>query len=105
MITRVWHGRTTLENADAYLAFLLDQGTKEYRETPGNLSIKVWRRKEADCCHFFTVTEWESIEAIKKFSGEEYWKSVYYPEDQGILLEFEEKVNHYESFPVDKNNS
>jgi heme-degrading monooxygenase HmoA len=102
MITRIWHGRTSLQNADNYLKFLLTDGTNGYRLTPGNLSIKVWSRKEKDCCHFYTVTEWESLDAIKLFAGENYEKAVYYPEDKGILLEFEENVYHYESYDVTK---
>ena len=100
MITRVWHGRTALKHADSYLNFLLNKGTKEYRETPGNISIKIWFKKEDDCCHFYTVTEWESLDAIIQFAGDEYWKAVYYPEDKGILLEFEETVNHYDTCTV-----
>ena len=100
MITRIWHGRTNVEHADSYLHFLLNEGTMEYRQTPGNISTRVWRRIETDCCHFYTITEWESIEAIKRFAGEDYAKAVYYPQDEGILLEFEEKVNHYECFTL-----
>ncbi|HEY5745222.1 MAG TPA: antibiotic biosynthesis monooxygenase [Chryseolinea sp.] len=100
MITRIWHGRTALKNAASYLQFLLHEGTREYLQTPGNLSVKVWQKMEADCCHFWTVTEWTDIEAIKKFAGEDYGKAKYYPEDEGILLEFEEGVEHCESFVV-----
>jgi heme-degrading monooxygenase HmoA len=100
MITRVWHGRTTVKQADSYLQFLLNNGTKEYRQTSGNISIKIWRKIEADCCHFYTVTEWKSLEAVKLFAGEDYEKAVYYPEDKGVLLEFEEKVRHYENYDV-----
>jgi len=96
MITRIWHGRTSLQHADSYLDFLLNDGTREYRETQGNLSIKVWRRKEHDCCHFYTVTEWESLEAVKRFAGEDYEKAVYYPEDERYLLEKLPFVEHYE---------
>ena len=98
MITRVWHGRTTPENAENYLQFLLNEGTKEYWQTNGILSVKIWQRKEEDCCHFWTVTEWINIEAIKGFAGEDYERAKYYPEDIGILLEFEEKVIHYETY-------
>src|ERR1700704_1724883 len=100
MITRIWHGRTNLQHAESYLHFLLTDGTKEYSETEGNLSVKVWRQKEQDCCHFWTVTEWTDIEAIKAFAGEDHEKAKYYPQDNGILLEFEEKANHYESWSV-----
>ena len=102
MITRIWHGITTPSDAEHYLRFLLTDGTKEYRQTTGNLSVKVWSRKEKDCCHFYTVTEWKNLEAIKKFAGEDYEKAVYYPEDKGILLEFEETVQHFESYDVSK---
>ncbi len=97
MITRVWHGRTNLENADNYLNFLLHDGTKEYLQTEGNLSVKVWQYKEPDCCHFYTVTEWTDIEAIKRFAGNDYEKAKYYPQDADTLLEFEETVSHYET--------
>lgn len=100
MITRTWHGKTHIKDADTYLQFLVTEGTKEYRETPGNLSIRVWQKKENEVCHFWTVTEWKDIESIKAFAGEDYEKAVYYPFDRGMLLEFEEKVNHYEAFVV-----
>lgn len=100
MITRVWHGRTRLSHADSYLQFLLTKGTSDYKKVNGNISVRVWRRIDTDCAHFYTVTEWDNIDSIKKFAGEQYDKAVYYPEDQGILLEFEEHVTHYDSFQV-----
>lgn len=100
MITRTWHGKTSIQDADRYLKFLLTEGTREYKETPGNISIRVWRRKESDVCHFWTVTEWTDVGSIKAFAGEEYEKAKYYAFDQGILLEFEEHVLHYESFVI-----
>ncbi len=98
MITRIWHGRTSLQNADRYLQFLFHDGTKEYWQTKGIFSVKIWQQKTKDCCHFWTVTEWKNVECIKGFAGEDYEKAKYYPQDKGILLEFEEKVQHYETF-------
>lgn len=100
MITRTWHGKTRSRDADVYLKFLLTEGTKEYRATPGNLSVRVWRSKENDVCHFWTVTEWTDIASIRAFAGEDYQKAKYYPFDHGMLLEFEEHVQHYESFAL-----
>src|ERR1700716_360881 len=105
MITRIWHGRTSLANADYYLQFLLNVGTREYLQAEGNLSVKIWQSKEPNCCHFWTVTEWIDYEAIKGFAGEEYAKAKYYPQDYGILLEFEDKVLHYETFGVSSSSS
>ena len=100
MITRIWHGKTKKTQAKKYLAFLLNKGTAEYRETPGNLSVKVWQKPGENECHFYTVTEWEDLEAIKRFAGPHYEKAVYYPEDEGVLLEFEDLVKHYKTFDV-----
>ena len=100
MITRTWHGRTALSDADRYLEFLLTDGTREYLSTPGNISVRVWQRRENDVCHFWTVTEWDDLESVKAFAGEDHEKAKYYPFDNGMLLEFEERVLHYESFAV-----
>ena len=100
MITRIWHGRTNPQNSEGYLQFLLTKGTDEYLETSGNLSVKVWERKKPEYTDFWTVTEWNDPEAIKLFAGNDYEKAKYYPEDEGILLEFEENVDHYQCHDV-----
>ena len=96
-ITRIWHGITKAEHADEYLKFVEDSGMKEYRAVKGNLSAKILRRIEEEVCHFLTVTEWDSYESIKIFAGEDFEKAKYYPGDEKYLLEFEEKVKHYET--------
>ena len=97
-ITRTWHGRTRTEHADEYLEFLERSGVPDYAKTEGNLSVKILRRIEGDVCHFWTVTEWDSVESMKKFAGEDFEKAKYYPEDRNYLLEFEPTVTHYETF-------
>ncbi|NUQ83685.1 MAG: antibiotic biosynthesis monooxygenase [Anaerolineales bacterium] len=96
MIARIWHGITPASKADQYVEFLNRTGVKDYRATEGNLATYVLRRVEGNQAHFLTLTFWDSVESIKKFAGEEYEKARYYPEDSDYLLEFEEKVAHYE---------
>jgi len=98
IITRTWHGRTRAQDADRYLDYLNRSGIAGYLATPGNLSVEVWRRIEGDVCHFHTVTKWESLESIRAFAGEDIAKARYYPEDADFLLEFEEHVQHFETF-------
>jgi len=97
-ITRIWHGVVNAEKADEYLKYVEETGILQYKNTPGNLSTKILRKKDQEICHFFTVTEWDSYESIRKFAGDDYEKAKYYPEDKRFLLEFEENVNHYETF-------
>jgi uncharacterized damage-inducible protein DinB/heme-degrading monooxygenase HmoA len=100
MITRIWHGKTKPENEELYLKFLLQEGTDEYRQTEGNLSAKVWRKRDESSCHFWTVTEWDNLDSVKAFAGDDFEKAKYYPADDGMLVEFEEHVNHYEGYDV-----
>ena len=96
MIMRIWRGVTPAEKADAYLAYLQETGIKEYRATPGNLSVQVVRRISEERAEFLTITLWDSWEAIRRFAGENVDTPVYYPEDDAYLIEREPKVVHYE---------
>ncbi len=98
MITRIWHGKTTSKDADTYLEYIQRTGLKDYLATAGIISAKILRKIDGDICHFYTVTEWKDIESIIDFAGNDYEKAKYYPEDKQYLLEFEDIVNHYETF-------
>jgi len=102
IITRIWHGKTQSEYSDQYLKYIQETGLRDYLNTPGNLSAKVLRRIEGNICHFWTLTEWQDIESIKKFAGKDIEKARYYPEDKEFLLEFEDNVIHCETFIATK---
>ncbi len=98
MIARIWHGRTALDKADEYLAFLNERALPDYRGTAGNLGAFVLRRIDGDVAHFLTVSHWESLGAIEAFAGAEVLRAKYYSEDVNFLLEFEPYVEHYELY-------
>ena len=96
MIARIWHGMTSAADADEYFKFVCDRAIPDYKSTEGNRGAFVLRRVEKSSAHFLTLSFWDSIESIKRFAGENYERAKYYPEDKGFLLEFEERVRHYE---------
>ncbi len=98
MITRIWHDKTNANIADTYLEYVQKTGLKDYLATAGNISAKILRKIDGEICHFYTITEWKDMESIINFAGNGYEKARYYPEDKKYLLEFEEAVNHYETF-------
>ena len=98
LITRIWHGITPANKADAYLKYIQETGVRDYKSTPGNLSVQIWKRIEGEQAHFWTVTTWNSFDDIKKFAGEDFEQARYYPEDKEFLLEFEPRVLHCETF-------
>ncbi len=98
MIARIWHGRTSAKYYQAYTTFLKERAIPDYSNTEGFIRLIFLRALRNGVGHFTLITFWENIEAIKKFAGEEYEKAKYYPEDEDYLLEFEERVEHYEVF-------
>lgn len=96
MIARFWHGVTLAEKADEYLEYLNKTGVSDYKATPGNLGVFVFRRTEDNKAHFLLFTLWDSYESIKRFAGDDFEKARYYPDDTRWLLELEPNVIHYE---------
>ncbi|MCA9903935.1 MAG: antibiotic biosynthesis monooxygenase [Anaerolineae bacterium] len=102
MIARLWHGVTRSEDADEYYDYLKRTGLSDYRAIKGNMGVQVLRKIDGDQAHFLLITHWESVEAIKRFAGDDYTRARYYPEDTRYLLELEEHVEHYEILDMDK---
>ncbi|HAS47218.1 MAG TPA: antibiotic biosynthesis monooxygenase [Microscillaceae bacterium] len=98
MIARIWHGITKAEHYDEYTDFMKLVAIPDYKKTAGFIKLSFLRRLEGDIAHFNLITYWENLEVIKNFAGDDYGIAKYYPRDKDYLLEFEEKVIHYEVF-------
>ena len=95
VIVRTWHGRTRLADGDAYEAFMRERAAPDYASVDGLIQLYFTRRDEDDVAHFLLITIWESIEAVRKFAGEDPGVAKYYPEDDKYLLEKEaSSLNH-----------
>ena len=95
MILRTWHGRTTLEDADAYERFMIERAAPDYGSVDGLLRTVFTRRDEGEVAHFLLVTVWEDMDAVRRFAGDDPAKAKYYPEDDRYLLEKEsDSLNH-----------
>ena len=98
MIARIWHGKTSITNFEAYTEFLKQVAIPDYQKTAGFIKLSFLRNIKGDEGHFTLITYWENIEVIKNFAGTDFKKAKYYPEDADFLLEFEEHVEHFEVF-------
>jgi heme-degrading monooxygenase HmoA len=98
MIARAWHGKVSVNNYEAYTKLLEEIAIPDYKETNGFRGLLFLRNIVNNEGHFNLITYWENYEVIKNFAGEDIEKAKYYPEDNNFLLEFEEKVQHYEIF-------
>jgi hypothetical protein len=98
MIARIWHGWTSLENADAYEALLMQEifvGIQN-RKIGGFLGIELLRRGLDTEVEFITIMSFDSISAVRVFAGEDYEAAVVPPKARALLKRFDERSQHYE---------
>lgn len=96
LIARVWHGAVPAPKGEAYTAYLEKTGVTECRATPGNRGVTVLRRTAGGETHFLFISFWDSMDAIRRFAGDDVERAHYYPEDREYLLALEPTVTHYE---------
>lgn len=100
MISRIWHGKTHIDQGDTYFQVLLKTGAKDYAEAPGIHNVQILRLNQGLEAHFWMITKWENIQAIAQFVGTEFEMAQYYPIDEEYLLEKEASVIHCQHFPI-----
>jgi heme-degrading monooxygenase HmoA len=97
MIARIWRGWTARDQADAYVAYMKDTGMAAYAATPGNLDAYMLRRDLDDGrTEFVMVTLWASMEAVRRFAGDQPERAVFYPRDDAFLVDREVTVTHFD---------
>src|SRR5690606_17126456 len=98
MIKRVWHGYTTPERADEYERLLRSEVMKEIegKNIPGLTRFEVLRRSLENETEFVTIMEFDTLESVKTFAGEDY-EACYVPDAaRAVLKRFDECSQHYE---------
>ena len=98
MVSRVWHGYTTPENADVYENLLKTRifpGIAA-KKVPGYREIQLFRRSYRDEVEFVTVMWFDSLDAVKAFAGADYEHAYVPPEAREVLARYDERSQHYE---------
>ena len=96
MIARVWHGRTTQENAAAYEELLGTTILPGIDRVRGFRGAELFRRSLGDEVEFMTVTRFDSLAAVREFAGEDYERAVISDEAHRLLSRVDERVAVYE---------
>lgn len=98
MISRIWHGWTTPENADRYEALLKDEifVSFEERQIAGYRGIHLLRRDLGDEVEFVTIMWFDSLDAVRVFAGEDYEVAVVPPKARAVLSRFDAHSQHYQ---------
>jgi heme-degrading monooxygenase HmoA len=98
LICRLWRGWTSTENAAAYEAIVRGEVIPgiEARAIPGFRHIDLMRRDLGDEVEFQTLMWFDSLDAIKAFTGEDYAVSHVPASAQSVLTRFDERAAHFE---------
>lgn len=98
MIARIWHGYTSIENADKYENLLIEEIFPEIENKviKGYKGAQLLKRDLETEVEFTTIIWFENIDSVKSFIGENY-EEVYVPEKaREILSRFDQKAVHHE---------
>jgi heme-degrading monooxygenase HmoA len=96
MISRQWKGIAKPGQADNYIEHLKTETFPQIAKIPGFVNASIMTRKVPKGTEFLVVTTWESIEAIKRFAGEDAEVAVVPDVVQEMMVEYDERVVHYE---------
>ncbi len=98
MIARIWHGYTTLPNADAYENLLKQEifigiGNKKVE---GYKGIQLLKRDLENEVEFTTIMWFDTIESVKQFAGENFENAYVPAKAREVLSRFDDRSVHCE---------
>jgi heme-degrading monooxygenase HmoA len=97
MISRVWHGWTKREHADAYERMLRTTILPGIHRVEGYQGADLLRRDAGDEVEFVTITRFDSMDAVRAFAGADYEVAVIHPDARDLLSRYDQRSAHYET--------
>jgi hypothetical protein len=97
-IIRTWRGWTTIKNAPIYGNILIQEvfPTVKKNGVAGLEKVSVSTKDLKDEMEFFLVLQFDSLDAVKSFAGEDY-ENAYIPDNAKELLKrYDKTAEHYE---------
>jgi heme-degrading monooxygenase HmoA len=89
-IARIWRGRTRRDVADEYEAYNYEAGIRPLIEKA--LGVQTFREDRDTETEFMTISYWDSIESMARFTGGDPRRIHHLPRDAEYLIELPEAV-------------
>jgi heme-degrading monooxygenase HmoA len=96
MMIREWRGRAAKSNPDDYPKHFRTSVVPELRQVAGFIGGQLSRRYLNEKIEFLVLTKWQSRDAIRAFAGDDIGKAVVEPGAVEALIDYDERVEHYE---------
>lgn len=89
-IARIWRGRVRRERADEYQRYNFEVGVKPLMEKA--LGVQSLREDRGEETEFVTISYWENVEAMARFTGGDPGKIHHLDRDPEFLIELPNRV-------------
>jgi heme-degrading monooxygenase HmoA len=96
MIARMFRASALPEKANDYVQHLQMSVLPELRQIDGFRGVYLMRQDSAEAVEFIVLTLWESMDAIRKFAGENAEVAVVAPAAQAMFREYDLTVKNFE---------
>lgn len=96
LILRLWRARATVEKSGDYIEHATKKVFRALQAIEGHRGAYLLRRAVDGAIEFVVLTLWESMEAVRSFTGAKPEKAVVEPEARAVLTAFDESVTHFE---------
>lgn len=96
MIARHWRGVAKADRATDYIDHLRAETFPALEKLPGFVSASILRRAVPEGVEFLIVTEWQSLDAIRAFAGDDIETAVVPQAVQEMMIEFDRVARHFD---------
>jgi hypothetical protein len=96
-IIRTWKGWTNLENAPTYEDMLINKvfPSVKKRGVEGLEKVRISTAERNNEVEFLIVLQFESLEAVKQFAGEDYEKAFIPDYAKQVLTRYDDTAEHF----------
>lgn len=96
MVSRHWTGVAKADCADAYVEHLSNETFPALQALQGFVSASILRRSVPAGVEFLIVTNWQSLDAIRAFAGDEVDVAVVPERAREMMIDYDRHVRHYD---------
>jgi heme-degrading monooxygenase HmoA len=89
-IARIWRGRTRRERADEYEAYAHEAGIRPLIDKA--MGVQTLREDRGNETEFITISYWESVAAMSRFTGGDPTRIHHLDRDAEFLIELPQSV-------------
>ena len=86
MVTRLWRGWTSANQADRYEEHYRREVVPDLRQVPGFRGARLLRRTVGGETEFVSLTFFEGLDAVRSFAGSDYETAVVAEEARKVLI-------------------